>query len=88
MTFKGYASSFQRNISIKGNEKHTENENICLKNCSKFRLFVRMVSTSDCHPRGLGFDSRLYPGNFSGSLGSGTRSTQPREGNWVTWYEK
>ena len=37
-----------------------------------------MVSTSDCHPRGPGFDSRLYPRNFSGSIGSGTGSTQPR----------
>ena len=45
-----------------------------------------MVSTSDCHPRGPGFDSWLYPGNFSGSIGSGTGSTQPREDNWVaTW---
>ena len=45
--------------------------------------------TSDCHPRGPGFDSRLYPRNFSRSIGSGTWSTQPREDNWVgTWYEK
>ena len=45
-----------------------------------------MVSTSDCHPRGPGFDSQLYPRNFSGSRGSGTGSTQPREDNWVaTW---
>ena len=42
-----------------------------------------MVSTSDCHPRGPGFDSRLYPRNFSGIIGSGTGSTQPREDNWV-----
>ena len=53
------------------------------------RLFGIVVSTSDCHPRGHGFDSRLYPRNFSGSIGSGTGSTQPREDNWVaTWYEK
>ena len=45
-----------------------------------------MVSTSDCHPRGSGFDSRLYSRNFSGSIGSGTVSTQPREDNWIaTW---
>ena len=47
------------------------------------RLFGIVVSTTDCHPRGHGFDSRLYPGNFSGSIGSGTGSTQPREDNWV-----
>ena len=46
-------------------------------------LFGIVVSTSDCHPRGPGFDSRLYPRNFSGSIGSGTGSTQPREANWV-----
>ena len=40
-----------------------------------------VVSMSDCHPRGPGFDSRLYPRNFSGSVGSGTGSTQPREDN-------
>ena len=27
-------------------------------------LFGIVVSTSDCHPRGPGFDSRLYPRNF------------------------
>ena len=48
-----------------------------------------VVSTSDCHPRGPGFDSRLYPRNFSGNIGSRTGSTQPREDNWMaTWYEK
>ena len=53
------------------------------------RLFGIVVSTSDCHPRGPGFHSRLYSRNFSGSIGSGTGSTQPREDNWVaTWYEK
>ena len=46
-------------------------------------LFGIVVSTSDCHPRGPGFDSRLHPRNFSGSIGSGTGSTQPREDNWV-----
>ena len=52
-------------------------------------LFGIVVSTSDCHPRGLGFDSRLYPRNFSGSIVSGTGSTQPREDNWVaTWVKK
>ena len=45
-----------------------------------------VVSTSDYHPRGLWFDSRLYPRNFSGSIGSGTGSTQPREDNWVTTW--
>ena len=49
-------------------------------------LFGIVVSTSDCHPRGPGFDSRLYPRNFSGSIRSATGSTQPREDNWVaTW---
>ena len=47
------------------------------------RLFGIVVSTSDSHPRGPGFDSRLYPRNFSGSIGSATGSTQPREDNWV-----
>ena len=28
------------------------------------RLFGIVVSMSDCHPRGPGFDSRLYPRNF------------------------
>ena len=46
-------------------------------------LFGIVVSTSDCHPRGPRFDSRLYPRNFSGSIGSGTGPTQPREDNWV-----
>ena len=46
-------------------------------------LFGIVVRTSDCHPRGPGFDSRLYPRNFSGSIGSGTGSTQPCEDNWV-----
>ena len=49
-------------------------------------LFGIVVNTSDCHPRGSGFDSRLYPRHFYGSIGSGTGSTQPREDNWVaTW---
>ena len=47
-------------------------------------LFGIVVSTSDCHPRGPGFDSQLYSGNFCGGIGSGTGSTQPREDNWVT----
>ena len=47
------------------------------------RLFSMVVSTSDCHPRGPGFDSRLYPRNFSGSIGPGTGSIKPREGNWL-----
>ena len=52
-------------------------------------LFGIVVSTSDCHPRGPGFNSRLYPRKFSGSIGSGTGFTQPREDNWVaTRYEK
>ena len=46
-------------------------------------LFGIVVSTTDCHPRGPGFNSRLYPRNFSGSIGSGMGSTQPREDNWV-----
>ena len=36
-----------------------------------------------CYPRDPGFDSRLYPRNFSSSIGSGTGSTQPRD-NWGT----
>ena len=52
-------------------------------------LFGIVVSTSDCHPRGPGFDSRLYPRNFSGSIRSGTGSIQPSENNWVaTLYKK
>ena len=47
------------------------------------RLFGIVVSTSDCHPRGPGFDLRLYPRILSGSIGSGTGSTQPREDNWI-----
>ena len=51
------------------------------------RLFGIVVSTSDCHPRGPGFDTRIYPRNFSWSIGSGTGFTQPRKDNWVaTWY--
>ena len=46
-------------------------------------LFGIVARTSDCHPRGPGLDSRLYPRNISGSIGSGTGSTQPREDNWV-----
>ena len=46
-------------------------------------LFGIVVSTSNCHPRGPGFDSRLYHRNFSGSIGSGTGSTQSHEDNWV-----
>ena len=46
-------------------------------------LFGIVVSKSDCHPRGPGFDSRLYSRNFSGSIGYGTGSTEPREDNWV-----
>ena len=46
-------------------------------------LFGIVVSTSHCHPRGPGFDSLLYPRNFSGSIMSGTGSTQPHEDNWV-----
>ena len=40
-------------------------------------LFAIVVSMSDCHPRGPGFDSLLYPRNFSRSIESGTGSTQP-----------
>ena len=46
-------------------------------------LFGIVVSTSDYHPRGPGFDSRLYSRNFLGSIGSGTGSTQPREDNCI-----
>ena len=47
------------------------------------RLFDIVVSTSDCHPKGPGFDSWLSPRNFSESIGPGTGSTQPHEDNWV-----
>ena len=47
------------------------------------RLFGIVVSKSDCHARGPGFDSRLYTRHFSGSIGSRTVSTQPSEDNWV-----
>ena len=47
------------------------------------RLFGIVVSTSDCHPRGPGFDSRLYPRKFSESIGSGTGFFQTREDNWL-----
>ena len=47
-------------------------------------MFGIVVSTSDYHPRGPGFKSRLCPRNFSGSVGSGTWSTQPCEANWVS----
>ena len=53
------------------------------------RLFGIAVSMSDYHPRGPVFDSQLYPRMFSGSIGSETGSTQPREDNWVAiWCEK
>ena len=42
-----------------------------------------MVCTSDCQAEGPRFDSLLYPRNCSGSIGSGTGSTQPLEDNWV-----
>ena len=56
---------------------------------SPTHLFGIVVSTYDCHPRGPGFDSRLYPRNFSRSIGSGAGPNQPREDNWVAaCYEK
>ena len=47
------------------------------------RLFVTVVSTSDYHAGGLGFDPRLYPTNFSRRIGSRTVSTQLCEDNRV-----
>ena len=47
------------------------------------RVFGMVVGMSDCHPRVPGFDSQLYPRNFSGSIGSITGSIHPREDNWV-----
>ena len=47
------------------------------------RRFGKAVSAADYHSRGPGFDSRLYPKNFPGSIGSGTGYTKPREDNWV-----
>ena len=44
-------------------------------------LYGIVVSTSDCHPRSPGFDSRLYPRIFSESIGYEKGSTQPREDN-------
>ena len=47
-------------------------------------MFVDIVvSSSDCHARGHGYNSRLNPRHVSGSIGSETGSTQPREDNWV-----
>ena len=57
-------------------------KNLCVLNIAD-HLFGIVVSTSDCHPKGPGFDSWLYPRNFSRSIGSGTGSTQPRKANWV-----
>ena len=58
--------------------------------CIRFwsdHLFGIVVSTSACHPRSSGFESRLLPRIFFGSIGSGTGSTQPREYNLVaTWH--
>ena len=51
-------------------------------------MFGMVVSTSDCHSKGPGFDSRLYPRIFSRRIGSGTGSTQPREDNWVATSNK
>ena len=51
--------------------------------CDEDRLSTLIHNDPDCHPRGPGLDSRLYPRNFSGSIGSGTGSTQPCEDNWV-----
>ena len=50
------------------------------KNTDSFsnRLFGIVFSMTDCHSRVPVFDSRLYPRNFSGSIGSGTGSTQRR----------
>ena len=48
----------------------------------KFLQVHIVVNTSDCHPRGPGFDSRLYPRNFSGSIGS-ERGPPSLEDNWV-----
>ena len=50
---------------------------------NSYCLFGIVISTSDCHSRGPEFNSQLYPRNFSGSIGSGTGSMQPREDNWV-----
>ena len=44
-------------------------------------MFGMVFSMPDCHPRGPALDSRLYLRNFSGSIGSGTGSTQPHEDN-------
>ena len=35
---------------------------------------VQRLGTSDCHPRGPGFDSRLYSRNFSGCIDYGPES--------------
>ena len=51
-----------------------------------YRLFGVVVRTSICYPRDPGFDFWLYPGNFSGSIGFGTGSTQSREDNCVATY--
>ena len=50
-------------------------------NNNSFCLFGIVVSMSNYDPRGPGFDSRLYPRNVSGSIGSGMGSTQSHEHN-------
>ena len=52
-----------------------------VQNCLFIYLFIYLHIYF--YPRVPGFDSRLYPGNFSESIGSGTGSTQPREENCV-----
>ena len=55
--------------------------NVYDKNLNNLCYFV--IETINM-PSGPGFDSRLYPRNVSGSIGSGTGSTQPCEDNLVT----
>jgi hypothetical protein len=70
--------------------------NMLLQNKQSTRHFYLQIleslqqrgAVSGYRSRGPGFDSRLYQ-IFWEVEGSGTRSTQPREGNWgATWMKK
>ena len=52
-------------------------------------LFGIVVSTSDCHPRGAGLDSRIYPIDHCRPVvliiatGSEVRGFKPARGRWI-----
>ena len=68
-------------VFIDGELKRRSNKEIEELLGHEDRLFGRVVSMSDCRPRGLGFNSWPYPRHFFGSIGSGMGSTQPHEDN-------